>query len=504
MANLGGTPTIDSGPPFADWREQLRERVKEIRARKMAAARQAEAPIERAAMPPAEATPSESAFQEPAIETMPQPRPPSLTDVVTPVDVATEQLRSYGPPVDEVEATLGQESALAQEPKLPPAEDVPLFQAETTVFEDTPTPAPEVPESAVEPPVWARADDATDEVIETAQPAPPLPDLDAIPAEMKDVEIPAWALPRQSSETLDPVAEPEESTREETIASHPDDFMLIGEFSSAPTQARGRTPANRTPEPPLPEPGEADSDPPAAEILDVPAVQSDFGLEPETTELEPNTEGRLFPGLFDPAETDESSPENGSLQQPDPEETAGAIAALGIEPEPETAPGPEPEGLEWDLDAPTDPDTILDAQHDPNLDPSAPVFDRVFSAVADALVLLTIGVLLSVAGASAAGTAVLPFVQAAPVPFAGAWLVFAFAYGIFFVGTSGQTLGKMAMRVRVIGSENFQVGYPKAAARAIWYTLAALPAFLGFLPALRDPEHRALHDRLSGTRVVKA
>ena len=39
--------------------------------------------------------------------------------------------------------------------------------------------------------------------------------------------------------------------------------------------------------------------------------------------------------------------------------------------------------------------------------------------------------------------------------------------------------------------------------RAAGYAVSALPAGLGFLPALVGAEKRAVHDRLADTRVVK-
>jgi uncharacterized RDD family membrane protein YckC len=203
---------------------------------------------------------------------------------------------------------------------------------------------------------------------------------------------------------------------------------------------------------------------------------------------------RRFPGLFDPAGM--PSPETEALIDAE----TSAAEASATEPEPQSA---MDTAMEWDLEAPSDPDTILDVQRDP-MDPTAPMSDRLFSALADGLVLTTIALLLMFGGASAAGTGMLSFVSAAPVPFAVAWLIFGLSYGIFFVGTCGQTLGKMAMRIRVIGSSSFHVGYARATVRAMSYTVAMLPVGLGLLLALRDLEHRALHDRLSGTRVVKA
>ena len=222
--------------------------------------------------------------------------------------------------------------------------------------------------------------------------------------------------------------------------------------------------------------------PPEAHREDPPAMANDWAPEQDHG-------SRGFPGLFDPAGA--PSVESDAL-------TDAAASATEFTPRSamDTA-------MEWDLETPSDPDTILDAQRDP-MDPTAPMSDRVFSALADGLVLTTIAVLLMFGGASAAGTGVLSFVSAAPVPFAVAWLIFGLSYGIFFVGTCGQTLGKMAMRIRVIGSSNFRVGYAKATVRAVSYAAAMLPAGLGLLLALKDMEHRALHDRLSGTRVVKA
>jgi uncharacterized RDD family membrane protein YckC len=43
-----------------------------------------------------------------------------------------------------------------------------------------------------------------------------------------------------------------------------------------------------------------------------------------------------------------------------------------------------------------------------------------------------------------------------------------------------------------------------AVLRATAYLASALPAGLGFLPALLTADKRALHDRLADTRVVKA
>jgi uncharacterized RDD family membrane protein YckC len=69
----------------------------------------------------------------------------------------------------------------------------------------------------------------------------------------------------------------------------------------------------------------------------------------------------------------------------------------------------------------------------------------------------------------------------------------------------GQTIGKMAMGIRVVPADELatlDVGH--AAVRTLVWLALALPAGLGFLTALLGHDHRGLHDRFAGTRVVRA
>jgi uncharacterized RDD family membrane protein YckC len=68
----------------------------------------------------------------------------------------------------------------------------------------------------------------------------------------------------------------------------------------------------------------------------------------------------------------------------------------------------------------------------------------------------------------------------------------------------GQTLGKMVAGIRVVpeGSEaSLDLG--RAFLRTLMWLLLAVPAGLGFLTALFSRDHRGLHDRFAGTRVVR-
>ena len=79
--------------------------------------------------------------------------------------------------------------------------------------------------------------------------------------------------------------------------------------------------------------------------------------------------------------------------------------------------------------------------------------------------------------------------------------VIALAYVGVFTAIGGQTIGKMAARIRVVADDSVPLGAGHAFRRTAAVVVSWLTGGLGFLPALVG-EHRALHDRLSRTRVV--
>ncbi|MGD9903891.1 MAG: RDD family protein, partial [Vicinamibacterales bacterium] len=90
-----------------------------------------------------------------------------------------------------------------------------------------------------------------------------------------------------------------------------------------------------------------------------------------------------------------------------------------------------------------------------------------------------------------------------PLPPLAAFLLgLAVAYLAAFTACGGQTLGKMAAGLRVV-AEDGAVPPGTAALRAVAALAGGALAGLGFLPALFDAEHRGVHDRLTGTRVVR-
>jgi uncharacterized RDD family membrane protein YckC len=66
----------------------------------------------------------------------------------------------------------------------------------------------------------------------------------------------------------------------------------------------------------------------------------------------------------------------------------------------------------------------------------------------------------------------------------------------------GQTLGMRAWHLRAVSDTGLPLAWRAAALRFVFGVLAWAPAALGVLWLYIDPEHLALHDRLSKTRVV--
>lgn len=76
------------------------------------------------------------------------------------------------------------------------------------------------------------------------------------------------------------------------------------------------------------------------------------------------------------------------------------------------------------------------------------------------------------------------------------------AYLTAFTLAGGQTIGKMAMGIRVVAEDDNSVDVSQAVRRAIVEVVSLVAAGVPFLLALLDPARRGLHDRVAHTRVV--
>ena len=89
------------------------------------------------------------------------------------------------------------------------------------------------------------------------------------------------------------------------------------------------------------------------------------------------------------------------------------------------------------------------------------------------------------------------------IPFGGFLALLAFGYVAAFTVAGGQTIGKMLLSLRVIGDDGRPLDAAGGMLRAAGCMLVPLTLGLSYVPALVTADHRALHDRIAGTRVVR-
>ena len=129
---------------------------------------------------------------------------------------------------------------------------------------------------------------------------------------------------------------------------------------------------------------------------------------------------------------------------------------------------------------------------------------RLFAVVLDLAILAGIDVAvvyftMQICGLGVADLGILP-----KGPLIAFLLVQNVGYLVTFTA-GGQTLGKMAAGIRVVPSESpGSLDLGRAFLRTAMWLLLAVPAGLGFVSAIVSRDHRGLHDRFAGTRVVRA
>lgn len=81
-------------------------------------------------------------------------------------------------------------------------------------------------------------------------------------------------------------------------------------------------------------------------------------------------------------------------------------------------------------------------------------------------------------------------------------LILKIAYFYAFTAVGGQTIGKMTLRIRVVGEDHDSIDATLALRRTLLGAASTAALGLGLLPAFFDPERRAFHDRMARTRVI--
>lgn len=229
-------------------------------------------------------------------------------------------------------------------------------------------------------------------------------------------------------------------------------------------------------EPPLRAPGRLAPPAPAARALEPDEPLEDFPL--------------ASPALFaDP--------------QPPPARTPLAVRRTTERPRNRTTPHvtrrPRPELFDPAMADAPDPAAGVDA---PVLQLSASAWARVVSALFDTVLLAGIDVVVVYLTAQMAGLPLAEVASLPLVPLSAFVLGLNVAYLAVFTANGGQTLGKMAMGLRVEAIEG-SLSFGGAVVRVAVSIAGGLVMGAGFIPALWRHDRRAVHDHVAHTRVVK-
>jgi uncharacterized RDD family membrane protein YckC len=136
-------------------------------------------------------------------------------------------------------------------------------------------------------------------------------------------------------------------------------------------------------------------------------------------------------------------------------------------------------------------------------EPLAEPSSRILAALLDVALLSALDasilyLTLRLLGLATAQIFELPF-----LPLIAFFLLLNGGYFIAFTTVGGQSIGKMALGIKVISEEESAVPIGRATLRTLAYVLSALPLGAGFLPGVISADRLALHDRLAHTRVVR-
>jgi uncharacterized RDD family membrane protein YckC len=89
------------------------------------------------------------------------------------------------------------------------------------------------------------------------------------------------------------------------------------------------------------------------------------------------------------------------------------------------------------------------------------------------------------------------------IEFTGLFLLIYFSYSIYFLATSGQTVGMMITDLRVIGVEGIRPSFGQLCSRCLGYFLSVLVLGTGLFWSLFDRRNLCFHDRFSNTSIIR-
>lgn len=129
------------------------------------------------------------------------------------------------------------------------------------------------------------------------------------------------------------------------------------------------------------------------------------------------------------------------------------------------------------------------------------LLSRTLAGLVDLIFVVLCTAALILAADSFSGIVVLDRVSV--IEFALLFLLVFFQYSVFFLATSGQTVGMMITDLRITGIAGSRPSIGQLFARCFGFLVSLLVLGAGLLWSLFDRKNRCFHDRLSDTSVVR-
>ena len=132
----------------------------------------------------------------------------------------------------------------------------------------------------------------------------------------------------------------------------------------------------------------------------------------------------------------------------------------------------------------------------------ASIIQRILASIIDQVIIAVVSFIFVALGIVSLSTAsiggLLGFMMLSYV----LWII----YYTYFEGTSGQTIGKKVLNIRVIKADGRELGFGGAFLRTLFRVIDNLPSayILGFVLVLVTPEKQRLGDMVAGTVVIPA
>jgi uncharacterized RDD family membrane protein YckC len=153
-------------------------------------------------------------------------------------------------------------------------------------------------------------------------------------------------------------------------------------------------------------------------------------------------------------------------------------------------------------------DTLFEAPQGGRVDHAfkpapAPAPSRIMAGIVDVSLLLAVDSIVLYFTLRLCGLLPAQMFQLPLLPLTAFFLLLNGGYFVAFTAVGGQSIGKMALGIKVIAEEDGSVPIGRATVRTLAYLVSALPLGAGFLPGVMSADRLALHDRLAHTRVVR-